>query len=149
MSFVPLRKCVGICVQLTFLFIFRAVAQNIPEPTIAFDRSEHEVFAGHEIQDYFIEVVNRNEFSEDLFVRTSSLPPCGKNPNASRTWLNFYSAGGHRIYGHCVIDGTQQLASIGFGIPKGTKPPKKIYIEFVDRLTGTVVRSNTIDLPDQ
>ena len=41
--------------------------------------------------------------SNDLFVPSPGLPPCGRNANASRTWLNIYDDRGVRLYGWCAI----------------------------------------------
>lgn len=131
------------------VFVASGFGQSLPKAELAFVRSFDEVFRGYEMRNYFFEIVNRDEFSDDLFVRTDELPPCGANPRASRTWMDFFDGDGNRIYGHCVINGKKQLAFIGFGRTKGQAVPKSIYVEFHDRVTSQTVRSNVVEIPRQ
>ena len=101
---------------------------------------------GYAVKAYEIEVANRGEYADDLFLQTAVLPPCGKNPNASRTWINLYGDRGARIHGWCVIKDTGELASLRFNLPAAAPQPKTIFIDFVDRFEGRIVRSNKIKI---
>ncbi|MEO6465277.1 MAG: hypothetical protein ABIP00_06925 [Pyrinomonadaceae bacterium] len=91
---------------------------------------------------YEIEVVNRAEISDEFFIAAPVLPPCGKNTNASRTWINLYDEKSVRIYGWCGINSNGELASLRFMMQATDTPPKKIFIDLVDRAEGIVLRSN-------
>lgn len=147
MTFAALKNvAVGVFMSVA-VSVVSGYGQGLPKPELAFVRSFVVAENTREIRNYFFEIVNRDEFSDDLFVRTDELPPCGINPRASRTWLNFFDGDGNRIYGHCVINGKKQLELIGFGRPKEDEPPRSVYVEFYDRVTGETVRSNVVDTP--
>jgi len=102
---------------------------------------------GYRFRMYEIEVVNRAEFADELFAASPDLPPCGKNSNSSRTWINIYDEKGKRLYGWCAINSMEELSSLKFNIPAGDKQPKRIYMEFVDRRDGKMVKSNQAKVP--
>lgn len=56
------------------------LAQEIPKAQIALVHSEEVVNGGFRMRAYEIEVVNRAEFSNELFTSSPDLPPCGKTP---------------------------------------------------------------------
>jgi hypothetical protein len=87
-------------------------------------------------------VRNWTSFPADMFAVASDLPPCGRNPNASRTWVDFYDSAGRRLYGFCALKKPADLQCLWFATELGTAPPAKIYIELTDRRTGKKYRSN-------
>jgi hypothetical protein len=140
-------KILGMKVVLIVLaFALAAVAQGLPRPEIRLVGVADAVNNGYPVKAYEIEVVNRGEYSDDLFLQTAVLPPCGKNPNASRTWINLYVDRGARIQGWCVIKDSGELASLRFNIAARAPQPKTIFIDLVDRFEGIVVRSNKIKI---
>lgn len=74
------------------------------------------------------------------------LPPCGTNANAARTWINIYGDRNARLYGWCAVKDNGELASLRFTLPADRPQPKKIFIDFVDRLEGKIVRSNKVNV---
>ena len=66
---------------------------------------------------YEVEVENRDKFDNDLFMPSPRLGACGRNANASRTWLNIYDGDGIRLQGWCAINANGELASLRFNIP--------------------------------
>lgn len=131
-------------IMMTFAVI--AAAQDMPKPELRFvQRVEHEE-NGRRFIGFELEVVNRGEYSDELFLATPVLPPCGKNTSASRTWVNIYDERKVRLYGHCMIKTSAELASIRFAVPAGGNIPKKIYIDLVDRFEERVVKSNMVSL---
>jgi hypothetical protein len=76
-----------------------------------------------------------------MFAAAPSLPPCGANTSASRTWVDFFDESGKRIYGFCALGGREQLDMIWFAVPEGTAPPARVMIEMKDRQTNTTYRS--------
>ena len=91
------------------------------------------------------DVFNKSEYPADMFAAAPSLPPCGSNTNASRTWVDFFTSRGQRLYGFCALGSPNDLGSIWFATPEGTVPPSYVYIELHDRQTGTRYRSNLAD----
>jgi len=142
-----LNRRVGAAIFLiTFLAVF-AAGQDLPKPKLGFVRVEEFVNNGQPMRMYEIEIVNRVEFANELFTASPDLPPCGKNANASRTWINIYINNNSRIYGHCGISSNEELSSLKFNVPADTKITR-IAVDFVDRREGKIVRSNRIDVED-
>ena len=95
---------------------------------------------------YEIEVLNREEYDNELFVPSPGLPPCGGNRNASRTWINIYNEKGEHLYGHCAIKANGELGSLRFSVRADKPQPKRIFIDLVDRFEERIVRSNTVSV---
>src|SRR5207253_1196750 len=75
-----------------------------------------------------------------------SLPPCGLNSDASRTWVFIYRGDGSYIYGFCGLASAEELNRIWFGIPTGQSPPSQVFIRLIDRQCDITYTSNTIEL---
>jgi hypothetical protein len=91
------------------------------------------------------DVLNKADYPADMFAAAPSLPPCGLNTNASRTWVDFFDAAGHRLYGFCALSKPADLGKIWFAYEEGTIPPSYVYIELNDRQTNTKYKSNLAD----
>jgi hypothetical protein len=91
------------------------------------------------------DVLNKADYPADMFAAAPSLPPCGLNTNASRTWVDFFDALGHRLYGFCALSKPADLGKIWFAYEEGTIPPSYVYIELNDRKTNTKYKSNLAD----
>jgi len=91
------------------------------------------------------DVLNKAQYPADMFAAAPSLPPCGLNTNASRTWVDFFDEGGHRIYGFCALSKPDDLGKIWIAYEEGTVPPSYVYIELNDRQTNTKYKSNLAD----
>jgi hypothetical protein len=91
------------------------------------------------------DVLNKADYPADMFAAAPNLPPCGLNTNASRTWVDFFDAAGHRIYGFCALSKPADLGKIWFAYEEGTIPPSYVYIELNDRQTNTKYKSNLAD----
>jgi hypothetical protein len=122
------------------------LAQDLPKPKFGFVRVSEQVNNGVAVKMYDVEVANRGKFDNDLFVPSPALPPCGRNANASRTWVDIFDGEGKRLYGWCALNSTGVLASLKFAIPAAQPQPEKLYIQFNDRLTRKIRRSKTIRL---
>ena len=95
---------------------------------------------------YRYDVMNKADYPAAMFAAAPSLPPCGRNTNSSRTWVDFFNARtNQRIYGFCALGNPSNLNGIWFAVPEGTVPPSYVYIELIDRQTGTRYRSNNAD----
>jgi hypothetical protein len=91
------------------------------------------------------DVLNKAEYPAELFAAAPGLPPCGLNHNSSRTWVDFFDAAGHRIYGFCALAKPDDLGKIWIAYEDGTIPPSYVYIELNDRQTNTKYKSNLAD----
>ncbi len=120
--------------------------QSTPKPQIRLVGVTDTVNNGYAMKTYEVEIVNRADYSNQLFQESPALPPCGKNPNAARTWVNIYNERGGRVYGWCAIKENGELASLRFNIAEAAPQPKKLFIDLVDRFEGRVLRSNKVDV---
>jgi hypothetical protein len=121
-----------------------ASGQGLPKPKLRFVGKVESTTRDLRLFNYELEVVNREDFDNELFVPSPALPPCGRNTNASRTWINIYNEKGERLYGHCAVMANEGLASVRFSVPARRPQPKKIFIDLVDRFEERIVRSNTV-----
>lgn len=119
-----------------------AAAQSIPQPQLQLTATEAYSMAGGRFTRYRFDVTNKSEYPGALFAPAPALPPCGLNANSSRAWVDFFDAGGKRLYGFCALTPPAHLGSIWFALPEGTLPPSYVYIEIHDRQTGVKYRSN-------
>ncbi len=109
--------------------------KRYPNPRIRYDRTDS---AGR----IYIPVVNWSAYDNTMFRKAPELPPCGKNANSSRTWVDIYDgATNKRIYGFCAFDSKDDLQKIWF-MPKAKSG--KVYIIINDRACRRKYRSNTI-----
>jgi hypothetical protein len=94
---------------------------------------------------YRYDVLNKDAYPAAMFAAAPSLPPCGSNTNASRTWVDFFDSTGKRLYGFCALSKPADLGKIWFALEEGVIPPSYVYIELNDRQTNTKYKSNLAD----
>lgn len=114
----------------------------LPNPVLFLTSVEVHDSGGKHFTRYNYDVANKGDYPAELFAAAPSLPPCGKNTKASRTWVDFYDQSGKRIYGFCALAKPADLGSIWFALEDGTLPPSYVYIEMTDRQTNTKYKSN-------
>jgi hypothetical protein len=90
---------------------------------------------------YRFDVANKSRFPDELFMAAPSLPACGNNARASRTWVDFFTRNGQRLYGFCAMQRAADLGTLWFALPEGQAPPAQVYIEMRDRAAGYTYRS--------
>ncbi|MFN3388765.1 MAG: hypothetical protein ACK40O_07505 [Allosphingosinicella sp.] len=123
-----------------------AAAQTPPNPILYFTGTEHYSANGKNWIRYRYDVFNKDGYPADMFAAAPSLPPCGMNANASRSWVDVFDGRtNRRLYGFCALGTPANLGSIWFAGEEGTLPPSWIYIEIHDRQTGKKYRSNLAD----
>jgi hypothetical protein len=122
-----------------------ASAAPIPNPVLYLLRTETFQQGGKTYIRYSYDVLNKDEYPAAMFAASPTLPPCGKNTNASRTWIDFFDQGGKRLYGFCALAKPGDLNGIYFALEEGTVPPSWVYIEMTDRQTNTKYKSNLAD----
>jgi hypothetical protein len=124
------------------VFAQDAEARTLPNPVLYMSGSEYYTTGGQAFVRYNYEVDNAMSYPNSLFTAAPALPPCGKNTNASRTWVDIYDQRGKKLYGFCALGGAKDLNRLWFAVPADEIPPSWIYIEMTDRQTGTKYKSN-------
>lgn len=118
---------------------------NPPKPVLYMIQQEPYTVNGKNFIRYRYDVLNKAEYPAAMFAAAPSLPPCGNNTNASRTWVDFFDSTGRRLYGFCALSKPADLGKIWFALEEGVIPPSYVYIELNDRQTNTKYKSNLAD----
>ena len=128
--------CLGAAISVT-------AQKELPNPVLAFVGQETYTAAnGKTFIRYKYKVDNSDAYPAAMFAAAPTLPPCGKNTNASRTWVDLYEQNGKRLYGFCAFTKPSDLNTIWFALDRDTPPPSWIYIELTDRATKAKYKSN-------
>lgn len=114
----------------------------IPNPVLYMTGQEGYTVGGKTFVRYRYDVFNSSAYPDAMFAQAPTLPPCGTNTKASRTWVDVFAQGGRRLYGFCAFGKSSDLSSIWFAVEEGVIPPSWIYIELTDRQTGLKYKSN-------
>jgi hypothetical protein len=122
-----------------------ATAPVLPNPVLYFLGAEYVEINGKQITRYRFDVLNKDQYPNDMFAASPALPPCGSNTKAARTWVDLYDQSGKRLNGFCALGKSEDLNGIWFGLETGVIPPSYIYIELNDRKTSTKYKSNLAD----
>lgn len=119
-----------------------AATPDLPKPVLAFLGPEHREAGGKKLTRYYFDVANKEEFPAELFAAAPTLPPCGSNKSAARTWVDIYDQTGKRLNGFCALKKSADLHRIWFDLDRDEVPPSWVYIELTDRKTNTKQKSN-------
>lgn len=117
----------------------------IPNPVLVLEGQEPFTISRKQWTRYRYFVDNSADFPNELFAAAPSLPPCGTNTKASRTWVDIYDSNGKRLNGFCAFSKPSDLKSIWFALEQDVIPPSYVYIELNDRQTNTKYKSNLAD----
>lgn len=120
-------------------------AQAQPNPILYLLGQEFYTVNGQNFIRYNYDVFNKDQYPAAMFAPAPGLPPCGNNANSSRSWVDFFTSRGQRLYGFCALGSPNALGRIWFALPEGQIPPSYVYIEINDRQTNTKYRSNLAD----
>jgi hypothetical protein len=120
----------------------KAKSYALPNPVLYLVRTEAYQTGGKTFIRYNYMVDNSGAYPDSIFAAAPSLPPCGKNANSSRTWVDVYQQDGKRLYGFCSFAKASDLNGIWFALEDGVVPPSWVYIELNDRATDTKYKSN-------
>ena len=124
---------------------------DLPDPQLELVESgrEYADYQGTKYVNYQFRVANWKKFPAELFAAAPDLPPCGQNPNASRTWTDTYDAEwGIRLYGSCgAIEDFKGLYA-RVPVKKGDDPPKAVFLTLQDRKCSITYKSNTVELSE-
>lgn len=119
-----------------------AAAPVLPNPVLYFLGQEYLTINGKQVTRYNFDVLNKSDYPNDLFAASPALPPCGKNTQAARTWIDIYDQSGKRLNGFCALGKSGDLNGIWFSLDTDVVPPSWVYIEMNDRKTNTKYKSN-------
>jgi hypothetical protein len=122
-----------------------AAAPVLPNPVLYFLGAEYVQINGKQITRYRFDVLNKDQYPDEMFAASPALPPCGANTKAARTWVDLYDQSGKRLNGFCALGKSADLNGIWFGLETDIIPPSYIYIELNDRKTNTKYKSNLAD----
>jgi hypothetical protein len=120
-------------------------AQAQPNPILYLTSVEPYTVNGQNFMRYNYDVFNKDQYPAAMFAAAPGLPPCGNNHNSSRSWVDFFTSRGQRLYGFCALGTPGAMGHIWFALPEGQLPPSYVYIEINDRQTNTKYRSNLAD----
>lgn len=127
--------------------LFSASPANavLPNPVLYQTGTESYTSNGKSWVRYKFDVLNKDQYPAAMFLAAPALPPCGKNTNSSRSWVDIFDESGKRLYGFCALGSPDKLGSLWFSTEEGVVPPSWIYIEINDRQTNTKYKSNLAD----
>jgi len=117
----------------------------LPNPVLYLTSTQTFSQNGKDYIRYIYDVLNKDAYPDAMFAAAPALPPCGKNNNSSRTWVDIFDSRGKRLYGFCALGEAQNLNGIWFALEDGEVPPSYVYIEMNDRQTNTKYKSNLAD----
>jgi hypothetical protein len=143
----PIRLLIIFCCLITLLLNAPNAgnAQTLPNPVIYLTGQTVFQTGGKSFVRYNYDVFNKSAYPATLFAAAPTLPPCGNNTKASRTWIDIYDQGGKRLNEFCALSGPNDLGKIWFALEETVLPPSWIYIEMNDRQTNTKYKSNLAD----
>jgi len=122
-----------------------ASAPVLPNPVLYFLGAEYVTISGKQFTRYHYDVLNKDQYPDNMFAASPNLPPCGANTKAARTWVDIYNQAGKRLNGFCALGKSADLGSIWFALETDVIPPSYVYIELNDRQTNTKFKSNLAD----
>lgn len=122
-----------------------AAQEKLPRPVLVFTEKKDYEANGRELTLYRLDVQNKADFPAEMFEPAPDLPPCGRNANSSRSWVNIYGENGKRIYGFCALKSPDELSKLAFNVPRGTVL-NEIYIVIHDRRLNKRVKSEPVSV---
>jgi len=144
------RHITIICL-LSALFVFAdtqlTAQEQLPRPVLVLTEKKDYESNGKEKTLYRLDVENKADFPAEMFEPAPDLPPCGRNANSSRTWVNIYGENGKQIYGFCALKSPDELSTLAFTVPRGTALDK-IYIIIIDRKLKKKIKSKSISVDE-
>ena len=115
---------------------------QIRNPILYLTHTDVATTNGKEYIRYHYDILNKDSYPMDLFAAAPTLPPCGTNTKASRTWVDFYDQSGKRLNGFCALGSPKDLSDLWIAVENNVVPPSWVYVEFTDRQTNTKYKSN-------
>lgn len=120
--------------------------ETFPEPELFFTGKTEKTVNGVEYIGYSLSINNREDYPDYLFSESPSLPPCGLNTSASRTWALIYDENDDYLYGFCALSSSDQLDGLWFAHKKADPAPTLVNVVLKDRLCDKEYASAPISL---
>ena len=117
---------------------------TVVAPQLSLKGTEEYEVRGKSFTRYRLTIENHAAFANEMFRAAPNLPPCGKNKNSARTWVDIMSSDGKRLYGFCAFSSAESLTQLWFAVSAGSTAPKGVYVVLNDREKGVKHKSNTI-----
>lgn len=95
--------------------------------------------------EFQLDVPNHAQFPNAMFVPSPSLPACGINTSAARSWVDIYDGNNNYLYGFCSLYQASALNDIWFSTTV-EQWPAEAYIVITDRQCNITYTSNRINL---
>lgn len=140
-----MKKRISLVILAAALIGAAGTAAAQPNPILYLTSVEPYTVNGQAFMRYSYDVFNKDQYPAAMFAAAPGLPPCGNNANSSRSWVDFFTSRGQRLYGFCALGSPANMGRIWFALPEGQIPPSYVYIEINDRQTNTKYRSNLAD----
>jgi hypothetical protein len=119
-------------------------AANANAPRLVFVGKEDFESRGRRFTKYHLSVGNHSDYPDAMFEPAPNLAPCGRNTNASRSWVDIYTGDGKKLYGFCALSSSEGLKGLWFALPEGEDTPDFVYIIITDRKLNTELKSNLV-----
>jgi hypothetical protein len=121
---------------------------GLPDPKLIYTGKEVYQVNGQSFVRFNLKVANFAAYPNSMFAAAPTLPACGSNASASRTWIDIIdSSNGQRLYGFCALGQSQDLTQLWFAVKKGEDPPNCVHIVMTDRKLNRVYKSNKVCFP--
>jgi hypothetical protein len=126
--------------------LLRSATSKDVTPKLALKGSKEYEVRGKSFTRFELTIENHAAFPNEMFRAAPDLPPCGKNKNSARTWVDIVSSDGKRLYGFCGFTSAENLTGLWFAVAKGSTAPDGIYVILNDREKGVKHKSNVIPI---
>ncbi|MFI3135257.1 MAG: hypothetical protein QX197_00615 [Methylococcaceae bacterium] len=119
-----------------------------PAPELFYTGKSEGTVGGVDYIYYSLAINNKEAYPDSLFAASSSLPPCGLNTSASRTWAQIYDQNENYLYGFCALSSGSQLDGLWFAQKKTDPAPGMVHVILKDRLCNKEYKSAPVSLVD-
>lgn len=119
-----------------------------PDLEVFFTGKSEQKVDGVDYVYYSLVINNKEAYPDSLFAASPSLPPCGLNTSAARTWALIYNQSDEYLYGFCALSSGSQLDSLWFAHKKTDPAPGMVYVVLKDRLCNKEYKSAPVSLAD-
>ncbi len=119
-----------------------ACPRFLPSPRLLLTGTENAIVSGSHLVRLRLTATNWRAYPDRLFAPSPDLPPCGRNTNSSRTWIEIRDQDNNYLQGFCGFITPQDLNSLWFGVK--TDGISGIQVIMNDRLCNWKYRSALI-----
>jgi len=119
---------------------------SLPTPILVYQGIEAFEALGQTWNKYLFSVANWSSYPDEMFGRYDTLPPVGRNADASRTFVDFYDADLRmRLSRNAKLSSASDLQSLFIVTLSTVAQPSSLYLLLTDRICTTTYQSeNTL-----